>query len=76
MGLLEKEPERLVKELALYSDVPIEPGRTLIIFDEIQECEDRGYKSHESIYCLIFSAILCKTAVFFRQFSYICLSET
>ena len=40
MGLLEKEPERLVKELALYSDVPIEPGRTLIIFDEIQECEE------------------------------------
>ena len=40
MGLLEKEPERLVKELALYSDVPIEPGRTLIIFDGIQECEE------------------------------------
>lgn len=40
MGLLEKEPERLVKELALYSDVPIEPGRTLIILDEIQECEE------------------------------------
>ena len=35
-----KEPERLIKELSLYSDVPIEPGRTLIIFDEIQECED------------------------------------
>ena len=61
MGLLEKEPERLVKELALYSDV---------------KDEDRGYKSHEPIYCLIFSAILCKTAVFFRQFDYICSSET
>lgn len=35
-----KEPERLIKELSLYSDVPIEPGRTLIIFDEIQECEE------------------------------------
>lgn len=35
-----KEPERLLRELALYSDVPIEPGRTLIIFDEIQECEE------------------------------------
>ena len=35
-----------------------------------------AYKSHEPIYCMIFSAILCKTAVFFRQFSYICLSET
>lgn len=42
MGLLEKEPERLVKELALYSDVPIEPGRTLIIFDEIQERRRSG----------------------------------
>ena len=35
-----KEPVRLIKELSLYSDVPIEPGRTLIIFDEIQECEE------------------------------------
>lgn len=35
-----KEPERLIKELSLYSDVPIEPGKTLIIFDEIQECEE------------------------------------
>lgn len=35
-----KEPERIIKELALYSDSPILPGRTLIIFDEIQECEE------------------------------------
>lgn len=35
-----KEPERLLKELALYTDYPILPGRTLIIFDEIQECEE------------------------------------
>lgn len=34
-----KEPERLLKELALQTDVPIEPGKTLIVFDEIQECE-------------------------------------
>lgn len=34
-----KEPARLLKELALYTDVPIEPGRTLIVFDEIQQCE-------------------------------------
>ena len=40
MGLLEKEPERLVKELSLYSEVPIVPDRTLIILDEIQECEE------------------------------------
>lgn len=27
------------KELALFTDVPIEPGKTLIIFDEIQMSE-------------------------------------
>ncbi len=35
-----KEPERIIKELALYCDVPILPGETLLIFDEIQECEE------------------------------------
>ncbi len=36
---ISKEPARILKELALYSEVPIEAGKTLIIFDEIQECE-------------------------------------
>lgn len=35
-----KEPDRILKELAVYCDSPIEAGKTLIIFDEIQECED------------------------------------
>ncbi|MBQ0029383.1 MAG: ATP-binding protein [Bacteroidales bacterium] len=35
-----KEPIRLLKELALYTNVPIIAGKTLIILDEIQECED------------------------------------
>lgn len=35
-----KDPERLVKELTLYCEHPIIPGRTLMIFDEIQECEE------------------------------------
>lgn len=35
-----KSPERIIKELALYTDVPIIAGKTLIIFDEIQECEE------------------------------------
>lgn len=35
-----KEPERILKELALYCNNPIIPGKTLIIFDEIQECEE------------------------------------
>jgi predicted AAA+ superfamily ATPase len=33
-----KEPQRLLKSLALYCPEPILPGHTLIIFDEIQEC--------------------------------------
>lgn len=36
---ISKEPARIIKELAIYSEVPIEPGKTLMIFDEIQECE-------------------------------------
>lgn len=35
-----KSPDRIIKELALYSDVPLIAGKTLIIFDEIQECEE------------------------------------
>lgn len=35
-----KEPKRILKELSLYSNDPIIPGKTLLIFDEIQECEE------------------------------------
>ncbi|MDE5773320.1 MAG: ATP-binding protein [Muribaculaceae bacterium] len=35
-----KEPIRIIRELALYCDSPIIAGKTLIIFDEIQECEE------------------------------------
>lgn len=35
-----KDPERILKELAIYSDAPLLPEKTLIIFDEIQECEE------------------------------------
>ena len=34
-----KDVKRILKELTLFTDVPIEPGRTLLIFDEIQACE-------------------------------------
>ena len=37
---ISKSPERIIKELALYTEVPIIAGQTLIIFDEIQECEE------------------------------------
>ncbi len=35
-----KDPERILKELSVYSRVPLLPEKTLIIFDEIQECEE------------------------------------
>jgi len=35
-----KAPDRLIKELSIYCDAPIIAGKTLIIFDEIQECEE------------------------------------
>ena len=35
-----KSPQRIIKELSLYCDQPIVAGRTLMIFDEIQECEE------------------------------------
>jgi predicted AAA+ superfamily ATPase len=34
-----KDIQRILKELTLFTNVPIEPGKTLIIFDEIQACE-------------------------------------
>lgn len=35
-----KDPHRILQELALYTPYPILPGKTLIIFDEIQLCEE------------------------------------
>lgn len=35
-----KEPARIIKELSLYCNVPLIAGKTLIVFDEIQECEE------------------------------------
>lgn len=35
-----KSPERILKELSLYCNVPLIAGKTLIIFDEIQESEE------------------------------------
>lgn len=35
-----KDVSRILKELILFTDVPIEPGKTLLVFDEIQECGD------------------------------------
>jgi len=37
---ISKAPERILKELSLFCDVPLEAGKTLMLFDEIQECEE------------------------------------
>ena len=37
---MSKDPMRIIKELALYCEQPIMAGETLMIFDEIQECEE------------------------------------
>jgi len=37
---ISKDPKRIIKELALFTEVPLETGKTLIVFDEIQECEE------------------------------------
>ena len=33
-----KEPSRIISQLSLLTDYPILPNETLLIFDEIQEC--------------------------------------
>ena len=35
-----RDPKRLISRLSLYCDSPIIPGKTLIVFDEIQESSD------------------------------------
>lgn len=37
---ISKDPKRTLKELSLFTEVPLEPRNTLIVFDEIQECEE------------------------------------
>ncbi len=44
-----KDYRRIFKELSLYTDVPLLPEKTLIIFDEIQECEE-AFNSLKYIY--------------------------
>ena len=35
-----KDPERIIKELSYFTNVPLLPGKTLLFFDEIQECKE------------------------------------
>ena len=35
-----KDPERIIRELGLFTEVPLLPEKTLLFFDEIQECKE------------------------------------
>ncbi len=35
-----KEPSRIIRELAFFTEVPLLPEKTLLFFDEIQECKE------------------------------------
>lgn len=35
-----KDPQRIIEQLSFLTDAPIKPARTLIVFDEIQECPE------------------------------------
>ncbi len=35
-----KDPSRIIQELAFFTDVPLLPEKTLLFFDEIQECKE------------------------------------
>ena len=63
-----KDPYRIIKELELFSDVPLLPEKTLIIFDEIQECEEalnslKYFCDHAPEYHIIAAGSLLGVAV-------------
>jgi hypothetical protein len=37
---MSKEPERIINGLSILNGRPIRPGETLLILDEIQECNE------------------------------------
>lgn len=63
-----KDPHRIIRELSLFSDVPLLPEKTLIIFDEIQECEEalnslKYFCEHAPEYHIIAAGSLLGVAV-------------
>ena len=63
-----KDPKRLIKELTLYCEQPIIAGETLMIFDEIQECEEalnslKYFREEASQYHIIAAGSLLGVAV-------------
>ena len=69
-----KEPSRILKELELYCSVPLLPEKTLIIFDEIQECEEalnalKYFCEDAPEYCIMAAGSLLGVAVRRRRMS-------
>ncbi|MDE5750148.1 MAG: ATP-binding protein, partial [Duncaniella sp.] len=69
-----KEPARILKELELYCSVPLLPEKTLIIFDEIQECEEalnalKYFCEDAPEYCIMAAGSLLGVAVRRRRMS-------
>lgn len=63
-----KDPHRIIRELELFSKVPLLPDKTLIIFDEIQECEEalnslKYFCQHAPEYHIIAAGSLLGVAV-------------
>ena len=63
-----KDPKRLIKELTLFCEQPIIAGETLMIFDEIQECEEalnslKYFREEAPQYHIIASGSLLGVAV-------------
>ncbi|MDR1195603.1 MAG: AAA family ATPase [Endomicrobium sp.] len=53
-----KDPKRLIERLSFYTDVPIDKRDTLIIFDEIQECNKalnslKYFSENAPEYCVV-----------------------
>lgn len=69
-----KDPRRIIKELALYSGKPVLPEKTLIIFDEIQECENalnvlKYFCEEAPEYCVMGAGSLLGVAVRHKSMS-------
>ena len=61
-----KNPERIIQLLSLLANEKIEPGKTLIIFDEIQECSEalnslKYFKEKASAYHVVAAGSLLGT---------------
>ena len=67
-----KNPHRIIELLSLISGEKIIPGKTLIIFDEVQECAEalnclKYFKEKANDYHVIAAGSLLGTLLFFKS---------